>query len=129
MAGANTIFVLLGLLANPGFEQDGTGVADPAGWRSVGTVEADFTEAGGHSGDLRLTHFSTTPFEVETRQTYKNLRDGWYTLRARVRRSTGDNESTIELRCGDRAERAHVPAAPAHQWLQVTVSSPVRSRS
>src|SRR5262245_4440099 len=37
-------------LANPGFEDDGTGTASPAGWSSFGAQSAAFVESGGHSG-------------------------------------------------------------------------------
>jgi len=116
-------------LPNAGFEEDGTGTAAPMNWQSVGTTDADFTEGGGHSGAFRLTHFSSADYNVETLQTYKKLHESWYTLRAWVRRSAGENESFVEFRCGDRAERVHVPVAPPHQWLQVVVSTRVRSRS
>ena len=110
-------------LANRGFEDDGTGVAEPAGWESRGTIDADFTEAGGHSGGFRLD-----PLESERLRgrhpadAARDLRDGWYTLRACVKRSTGRNDSYVALRCGDDRERVHVPVAWPDQWLQVVVS-------
>jgi arabinogalactan endo-1,4-beta-galactosidase len=39
-----------------------------------------------------------------------------------VRRSTGENISRVEVRCGHRAERVDVPVAWPNQWLQVVVS-------
>ena len=85
-------------LANASFEQDGTGVASPAGWQSSGSVDADFTEGGGNTGWFRLSHWSANAYSVDTQQTVSGLRDGTYTLRARVRRSTGQNNSYVDLR-------------------------------
>jgi arabinogalactan endo-1,4-beta-galactosidase len=108
---------------NPGFEQDPDGVASPTGWTSSGSVNADFTEWGGHSGNFRLSHWSAEDYTVETSQTIEGLRPGWYTLRAWVKRSPGDNDSYLELRCGARSERAYLPVSWASQWIQVTVST------
>jgi arabinogalactan endo-1,4-beta-galactosidase len=116
-------------VANPGFEDDGTGVASPAGWTTVGTETADFTEGGGHSGSFRLAHWSSEPFDVETRQTLSDLPDGSYTLRAWVRRSSGANESYVELDCGGRPERVYLPVAWPNEWLQVVVSDHSRHGS
>ncbi|HTV24633.1 MAG TPA: arabinogalactan endo-1,4-beta-galactosidase [Polyangiaceae bacterium] len=111
-------------LVNPGFDADGTGVAAPAGWTSVGSDAADFSETGGYSGGFQLSHWSAEAFAVDTRQAVRGLRDGWYTLRARVRRSGGQNESYVALDCGRGSEqRVHLPVAPADQWLQVVVSA------
>jgi arabinogalactan endo-1,4-beta-galactosidase len=111
-------------ITNPGFDADGSGVAAPAGWISAGADAADFTEAGGHSGEYRLSHWSAESFAVDTRQEVRGLADGWYTLRAWVRRSAGQNESYVALDCGPgRAERVHLPVAWPDQWLQVVVSA------
>lgn len=110
-------------LANPNFDQDNTGVASPTGWVSTGSVDADFTEWGGYTG-WRLSHWSGNAYSVDTQQTVTGLADGWYTLRAQVRRSTGQNNAYLELRCGGRAERVAVPVAWPNQWLQVVVSAP-----
>ncbi len=113
----------LPVVPNAGFEQDGTGTAAPSGWTSRGSTNADFTEAGGHSGGFRLSHWSATDYSVDTQQTVKGPRQGWYTLRAWVKRSTGQNDSYLELSCGARAERVYLPVAWADQWLQVVVST------
>jgi arabinogalactan endo-1,4-beta-galactosidase len=116
-------------LANASFEQDGTGVASPVGWTSTGSIDADFTEGGGNTGWFRLSHWSANAYSVDTKQTVTGLRDGWYTVRARVRRSTGANNAYVELRCDNKAERVYVPVAWPSQWLQVVVSAPVRRGS
>jgi arabinogalactan endo-1,4-beta-galactosidase len=115
--------------ANPGFEADGVGVPTPAGWTSGGTTSADFTEAGGHSGGFRLSHWSPEAFDVETTQTIRGLERGWYTLRAWVRRSSGENASSIGLRgCGGRDARTFVPVSTSG-WLQIVASAHVAGRS
>lgn len=116
-------------LVNPGFEADGTGVATPKGWTSTGAVNADFTEAGGYSGNFRLSHWSTSSYSVETRQKVTRLTRGWYTLRARVKRSPGQNDSFIALECDGRKERAYVPVAPPDAWLSIVVSAEARTGS
>ena len=105
-------------ILNASFEDDGTGVASPVGWVSSGSVNTDFTEFGGHTGDWRLSHWSAEAYSVDTAQTLSGLTDGWYTLRAWVRRSTGNNNSYVELACGHdtkRAYRAGVVAEPVAQ--------------
>jgi len=110
-------------VVNPGFEDDGTGVASPIGWQSGGSVDADYTEWGGHTGNYRLSHWSAAAYSVDTQQMVKNLEPGSYTLRAWVRRSTGLNNGYIALQCDDRMEKAYLPIAWASQWLQIVVSS------
>lgn len=116
-------------LPNPGFEQDGTGVASPTGWTSSGSVDADFTEWGGYSGNFRLSHWSAADYSVDTDQVVDGLKPGPYTLRARVKRSPGENNSYLELRCGSKSERVYLPVAWSDQWLQVVVSMHVTRRS
>jgi arabinogalactan endo-1,4-beta-galactosidase len=110
-------------LPNPGFEQDNSGSATPTGWTSQGSSNADFTEWGGHGGNWRLSHWSAEPYSVATQQTVGGLKPGWYTLRGWVKRSPGDNDSYMELRCGRRSERVYLPVSWADQWLQVVVST------
>ncbi|MGC4068383.1 MAG: arabinogalactan endo-1,4-beta-galactosidase [Polyangiaceae bacterium] len=116
-------------LVNAGFEGDANGVASPQGWQSVGSVDADFTEWGGYGGNWRLSHWSGSAFSVDTQQTVTGLRPGWYTLRARVRRSADENSAYVELKCGGEAKRVAVPVAWPSQWLQVVVSAHARRGS
>jgi arabinogalactan endo-1,4-beta-galactosidase len=110
-------------VANSGFEADGTGVAAPQGWTSTGATGASFTEGGGHSGNFRLTHYSAAEFDVQTAQTFRPKKEGAYTLRGWVRRSSGSMQSWIELRCGNFRRRVDVPVSWPNQWLQVAVTS------
>jgi arabinogalactan endo-1,4-beta-galactosidase len=110
-------------LVNPGFEADNNGVASPTGWQSAGDVSADFTEWGGHSSNWRLSHWSPNAYSVDTFQTVSGLAEGSYTMSAWARRSTGNNDAYIAIRCGDRVERTHVPAAWPGQWVQIVAST------
>jgi len=116
------------MVINPGFENDGTGVASPTGWAATGSVNASFTEFGGHSGNLRLSHWSSDDYSVDTVQTVRGLSNGWYTLRAWTKRSPGQNDSSISLDCGEGAERTFLPIAPADEWIQVVVSARAHHR-
>lgn len=111
-------------LVNPSFDDDGTGVAAPLGWESIGVTAADFTEWGGQLGDdHRLSHWSSEDYFVETIQEVRGLDRRWYTLRGWARRSTGDNNAYLELDCGGEPERVGVPVAWPDQWLEVAVSA------
>ena len=112
-------------LVNPGFEnQEASG--RPAGWIHTGAVEAIKMEDRGHSGDLRLTHQGPEAYQVETWQTVSGLSDEWYTLRAWVRSSGGQNSVFIALLCGTQEERVYVPpTTPGYRWVQLTVSNRV----
>lgn len=116
-------------VVNGGFEDDDTGVASPIGWTSTGSVDADFTEFGGNSGSWRLSHWSPNAYSVDTTQTVSGLADGWYTVRARVRRSTGNNNAYVELDCGRDAGRVYAPVSWPSQWLAVVASARVRHGS
>jgi arabinogalactan endo-1,4-beta-galactosidase len=112
-------------LANPGFEeQEPAGTA--VGWSHTGDVEAVLIEDHGHSGDFRLTHTGEEAHQVESWQTVSGLANGWYTLRAWVRSSGGQNAVYVALKCGGDEERVYVPpTTPGYRWLQVVVSKEV----
>jgi len=119
-----------GGLANGGFEADGTGVATPSGWHDLGKDGASFTEAGGHSGGFRLSHWSPDAYTVTTVQVVTGLaRADAYTLGAWVKRSTGDNRSSIALTCGGLPQTTQVPAGFASEWLHIVVSAPAHGRT
>jgi arabinogalactan endo-1,4-beta-galactosidase len=120
---ADAAAIVVPPLLNPGFEQDTSGMAAPSGWTSRGSVDADFSEWGGHGGNWRLSHWSAQDYSVDTEQAVMGLRSGWYTLRAWVKRSPGQNNAYVELRCGRRRERVYVPVSWPDQWLQVVVST------
>jgi arabinogalactan endo-1,4-beta-galactosidase len=112
-------------LVNSGFETGGA-TATPVGWTERGAQEASFTEAGGHSGALRLTHYSAQAYQVVTSQRLQGLRRGTYTLRAWVR-SSGD-QSAVHLTlsgCGDSPKRVAVPRTGPQWWVQIALSTHV----
>ena len=118
-------------LTNPGFEADGGGTAAPAGWSEQGAQGASFTEAGGHTGAFRLTHWSAEAYEVVTSQRLRGLRDGTYTLRAWVR-SSGDQRSTslTFTNCHrGKPQRVDLPRTGPEWWVQIAVSTRVEKGS
>jgi hypothetical protein len=60
-----------------------------------------------------------------TEQIASGLAPGWCILRAWARRSAGQNETSLELRCGREARRVEVPVAWPSHWLQLVASVPV----
>ncbi|WP_097257645.1 arabinogalactan endo-1,4-beta-galactosidase [Streptomyces sp. Ag109_G2-15] len=109
-------------LTNGGFESDGTGTATPAGWSTysaAGQNSASFTEAGGHSGSYRLTHYSSSAYKVETYQYLSGLTNGNYTLTAWVRSSGGQNSAYIALKnCGSAEQRTDLPISSSG-WIRI----------
>ena len=112
-------------IANPGFEeQDASG--SPLGWTSSGSVSAVLIEERGHSGDFRLTHQAAEAYQVETTQAVSGLENGWYTLRAWIRSSGGQNDVHLGLTCGAQEQRVAIPStSPGYRWLQLVVSNQV----
>jgi arabinogalactan endo-1,4-beta-galactosidase len=113
------------LLINPGFEdQEADGL--PVGWKSTGPTESIVIEDRGHSGNFRLTHQGMKVYQVETLQTISGLVNEWYTLRAWVRSSGGQNAVYIALTCGENEKLVHVPpTVPGYRWLNLAVSNRV----
>jgi arabinogalactan endo-1,4-beta-galactosidase len=112
-------------LVNPGFEEQETG-GTPTGWTHTGAVETVLIEDRGHSGDFRLTHKGAEAYQVETSQTITGLTNGWYSLRAWVRSSGGQNATYIALKCGSDEKRVYVPStSPGYRWLNLVVSNQV----
>jgi len=110
-------------LANPGFEDQQPGET-PAGWTHTGAVEAVKFDENGHSGNLRLTHQAAGAYQVETSQSVSGLANGWYTLRAWVRSSGGQNAVYLALKCASEEKRAHLPpTTPGYRWLHLAVSN------
>lgn len=116
-------------LVNPGFEeQDASGLL--SGWETTGNQAAALLEDKGYSGSFRLTHSGAAAgdkaYQVETAQVVHGLADSWYTLRAWVRSSGGQNEVFLALACGDHETRVAVPTTtPGYRWLHLAVSHQV----
>lgn len=110
-------------LANAGFEEQDPGGL-PAGWTINGAAGAARLEGRGHAGNLRLTHQAAEAYQVQTAQTVSGLANQWYTLRAWVRSSGGQNAVAVALRCGSEERQVQVPStSPGYRWLQLVVSN------
>jgi len=116
-------------LVNPGFETVTSDPGDPSGWSERGDGAASYVEAGGRSGDWRLTHWSAMPYHVKTSQTMAGLADGTYTLRVAVRSSGGQRSAYIGLTgCGGgTAQRVALPRTGDEWWVEVALSTRVTS--
>lgn len=105
--------------ANPGFESGSTGWS---AYSAGGQSAASFTEAGGHTGSTRLSHWSASAYKVETYQYLSGLTDGTYTLSAWVRSGGGQNSAYIALRnCGGAEQRTDLPPS-ANGWIRLVTS-------
>ncbi|MFF1461105.1 arabinogalactan endo-beta-1,4-galactanase [Streptomyces sp. NPDC058330] len=106
--------------ANPGFESGATGWST---YSAGGQDAASFTEAGGHGGSTRLSHWSASAYEVETYQYLTGLADGTYTLSAWVRSGGGQNAAYIALRdCGSAEQRTDLPPTAGSDWIRIVTS-------
>ncbi|MBE1487871.1 glycoside hydrolase family 53 protein [Plantactinospora soyae] len=113
-------------ITNPGFESSGA-TQTPTSWSessSNGTQSAGFTEAGGRSGNYRLTHWASGAYRVESYQQLTGLGNGSYTLRAWVRSGGGQVAAYLSLRnCGGTEQRVNIPTAA--NWTQISVTAQV----
>jgi arabinogalactan endo-1,4-beta-galactosidase len=113
-------------VTNPGFESGSSATATPTGWSTYsagGQNAASYTEAGGHTGAYRLTHWSASAYKVETYQYLSGLTDGSYTLTAWVRSSGGQNSAYLALRnCGSAEQRTDLPVTPDGAWIRLVTS-------
>ncbi|MGF1340161.1 glycosyl hydrolase 53 family protein [Streptomyces flavovirens] len=106
--------------ANPGFESGATGWST---YSATGQDAASFTEAGGHGGSTRLSHWSASAYKVETYQHLTGLADGTYTLSAWVRSGGGQNAAYIALRdCGSAEQRTDLPPTAGSDWVRIVTS-------
>ncbi len=111
------------ILVNPGFEQK-EDAGTPSGWTLTGSTQAFRVEDKGHSGDLRLTLTAESSYRIEAAQQVSGLANDWYTLKAWVRSSGGQDEAYLALRCGEQEQRVEVPSTtPGYRWMQVVVSN------
>ncbi|MFJ2294631.1 arabinogalactan endo-beta-1,4-galactanase [Streptomyces sp. NPDC087894] len=105
---------------NTGFESGATGWST---YSAGGQNAASFTEAGGHGGSTRLSHWSASAYKVETYQYLSGLTDGTYTLSAWVRSGGGQNASYIALRnCGGAEQRTDLPPTANGDWVRLVTS-------
>ncbi|MDG4829634.1 arabinogalactan endo-1,4-beta-galactosidase [Solwaraspora sp. WMMD1047] len=112
---------------NPGFESAGDGQV-PTGWSERGHRAASFVEAGGRTGERRLTHWAEVPYRVQTTQRLTGLPRGTYTLRVSVRASGGQRDAYVALTgCGGRPVRVDLPRTGDEWWVQLALTTEVRS--
>ncbi|WP_406150166.1 arabinogalactan endo-beta-1,4-galactanase [Streptomyces sp. NBC_01012] len=105
---------------NTGFEAGATGWSTHS---ADGQDAASFTEAGGHGGSTRLSHWSESAYQVETYQRLTGLTDGTYTLSAWVRSGGGQNSASIGLRdCGSAERRTDLPPTVDGDWVRIVTS-------
>ncbi|GGW29944.1 glycoside hydrolase family 53 protein [Streptomyces griseoloalbus] len=108
-------------LTNGGFEADGSGAATPNGWSEYGDTGASYTESGGRSGSHRLSHWSSSAYEVETYQHLSGLANGAYKLTAWVRSGGGQNAAYLALKnCGGAERRTDLPVSDTG-WIRIVV--------
>ncbi|GJF30817.1 arabinogalactan endo-beta-1,4-galactanase [Kitasatospora sp. NE20-6] len=110
-------------ITNPGFETGSAATATPTGWSTysaAGQTAASYTEAGGHTGSYRLTHWSASAYKVETYQYLSGLTNGNYTLTAWVRSGGGQNAAYLALKnCGGTEQRTDLPVTPNGGWIRI----------
>lgn len=110
------------LATNPGFEADGGPASAPVGWSSSGAdTDADYTQAGGHTGTYALAHWKASNYTVYTYQTRTGLANGLYTLKAWVKSDYG-NLGTAYMEAkdfGDSAIRYNIPTTST--WTQISI--------
>ncbi|HET6857349.1 MAG TPA: glycosyl hydrolase 53 family protein, partial [Streptomyces sp.] len=107
-------------LTNTGFE---SGTSGWSTYSAAGQDAASYAEAGGRSGNSRLSHWSSSAYKVETYQYLSGLSAGTYTLSAWVRSSGGQNAAYLALRnCGSAEQRTELPPTPDGKWLRIVTS-------
>lgn len=112
---------------NTGFESGATGWST---YSAGGQNAASFTEAGGHGGSTRLSHWSASAYKVETYQYLSGLTDRTYTLSAWVRSGGGQNSAYIALRnCGSAEQRTDLPPTANGAWIRLVTSVKVTGGS
>ncbi|MFC5908935.1 glycosyl hydrolase 53 family protein [Streptacidiphilus monticola] len=116
-------------VTNGGFESNGARTTSITGWTTYspnGTGAAAYTESGGHSGSWRLTHWSSSAYNVNTYQYLSGLTNGNYTLTAWVRSGGGQNSVYIALtNCGGTDKKTYVPTMADGNWVRIVVSTTV----
>jgi hypothetical protein len=114
------------LLLNGDFGNSNTSTRKPANWKqwsSNGTEAAAYTEIANDSvGDLVLTHYSSTTYNVLTSQLVTSLPSGNYTVTARVRGSSGQPTCQLQARYFGGTTQT-LPLQTGYNWTTVTIPS------
>lgn len=110
------------LVTNAGFESD-AGTQNPTGWTtwSNSNYDANYTEAGGYTGDYRLAHWKNSAYQLSTYQLKTGLTNGIYTMKAWVKSSGGFNTSQMYVKnFGGSEKNSAIPAT--NSWTQITIT-------
>lgn len=117
-------FYCTDLMLNGSFEDDGAWAATPKYWNTSGSTPlADFAEAGGaRTGNYILKHWNANAYQVYTYQTKTNLENGYYTLKAWVKSSGGQNSCYMNAKdFGGTERKVNLPTT--HTWTQITITN------
>jgi hypothetical protein len=113
-------------LLNGGFEANGATQTPSAWstWSSNGVNNQDYTETGAtHSGSWKLTHWSSSAYQVTTYQLVKGLANGSYKVSAWVRRGGTFNYSRMEVvNYGASQVNVNLPNSTTYQLVTTTVN-------
>jgi len=116
-ASSNHVFAA-STIVNPGFDAEGA-TQTPSGWTEMGDAAASYTQSGGRSGN-KLSHWSSTDYEVSTYQYLTGIANGTYTISAWVQSSGGQIYNTFEASdFGGAKLFTNIPATGT--WVQIFV--------
>jgi len=112
-------------LVNPGFEDGLTG------WQTAGTAGAAHVDATGHTGEGRLTHWAATDYTATTAQTVRDLRPGWWTVRAWVKSGGALSTSRLEIVQDRKVTTSTVlpNTELGDGWVQIAATARVHGRT
>ena len=111
------------LIENSSFEEDWA-TQSPTGWStwSNGNDDANFTEAGGFTGNYRLSHWKNSDYQVSTYQIKTNLDNGNYTLQAAVKSSGGYKVSQMYVKNFGGIEK-NIQIPTTNEWTQLSITN------
>ncbi len=114
-----------GQVTNYSFEANGTGTQTPSGWTTnslTSTFNADYVDGSAFLGAYKLSHWSTSAYQVSTHQIKTGLANGTYRLSAWVKSSGG--QPTCQLFAkdfGGSEKNIDVPAT--NDWKYIEISN------
>lgn len=105
------------LVKNSSFEADVTGVASPKSWSSSGSSQADFSEGGGHSGNLkqrpgRRLRYSARDFFCRHRLAGPIVSRALIQLRGMAQILRNETGTIVAQSCSSRPRGSQVSANP-----------------
>ncbi|UYZ63894.1 right-handed parallel beta-helix repeat-containing protein [Hymenobacter weizhouensis] len=116
--------VIDNIVANPSFDEDGTGAQRPRGWSTTGTEAADFAASNSspRTGGWHGSHWLGSAYTVHTHQLVRNLPNGLYTFRAWVK--TASDHAGARLQVENFGGSTKTLAVPQNtwKWTQVAIT-------